>query len=303
MAKARRCGLDNQTIIIVSIVLVVGIALTVGQILFLTLTSCRNKNDIMFMIDDSKSVVDEDFQRTKDFIVRIANSDDITLAKKTANIAAGSFSKVAGFMDKFPNDHYMYEPDVIQQQMNSYQRMDCTDGENMFTPIDQRGCTNTVGALEFVSDTMIRDRSGYKTLIFMTDGGSNMGAERQDINLIGSSADAIKDQGTDIYTIRVGDSVEKYKDADNAEMEAIASGDTPKEKEQYMYRVQNFTALDVLVVDLSDKLCSKNYWLAAIPITVALIFIVIKLALDYCEHKKHERETEETAAMNRTEVM
>jgi len=296
-------GLDKQTLIIISIVLFIGISLTVGQILFLTLTSCRNKNDIMFMLDDSDSIQNDDFNKVKDFVIQIANSKGITLSENKANIVAGSFAKQAQFMDNFQNDHYMFKPEVVKLEMKNYVRQVCSSG-GFFENAADRACTNTIAGLEFVSSDMIRDRKGFKTLIFMTDGGSNMEAKRQDINLIQQAADEIKDQGTTVYTIKVDDPErkEKYKDQDNAELAAIASGNTEAEKEKYMFEAENFDQLEQLALDLGDKLCSKNYWLAAIPLTVALIFVAIKLGLNYYEHKKFQGEEAEAAAMNRTEM-
>lgn len=296
-------GLDRQTLIIISIVLFIGIAITIGQILFLTLTSCRNKNDIMFMMDDSDSITDENFNKVKDFVVQIANSKGITLSENKANIVAGSFAKQAEFMDNFPNDHYMFKPEVVKIQMDNYIRQECSSG-GFFDNFKDRACTNTIAGLDFVSSEMIRDRKGYKTLIFMTDGGSNMEGKRQDINLIQQSADNIKNQGTTVYTIKVDDPDRNpdYAAADNAELAAIASGNTEAEKENYMFQVKRFDELEQLALDLGDKLCSKNYWLAAIPLTVALIFVIIKVGLNYCEHKKFQEEEAEAAAMNRTEM-
>jgi len=299
MAASNCCGLDKQTTIIISVILTIALALTIGQVLFLSLTSCRNKNDIMFMMDDSKSVSDEDFQKAKNFILEIANSKNLTINKNKGNIATGSFSKSAGWMDTLEN-HYMYDPNVIKVQLDNYARLDCTDS-TFFTPVSERGCTNTIAALDFVNDNMIRSRKGFKTLIFVTDGGSNMNSKRQDINLIESSAEAIKDQGTEVYTIRVGES-EKHKEDDDAEMFAIASGNSVEEKAAYMYQVDSFEELNDLVGEFSDKLCSKNWWLVSIPLLVAFIFIGIKLGLNYCEHKKFQSEEAEAEKMNRTEL-
>jgi len=297
-------GLDKQTLIIISIVLFIGIAIAIGQILFLTLTSCRNKNDIMFMMDDSSSINNEDFNKVKDFVVTIANSKGITLSENKANIVAGSFAKQAQFMDKFPEDHYMFNAEVIKNQMDNYVRQACSSSSGFFVKVEDRACTNTIAGLDFVSSDMIRDRKGFKTLIFMTDGGSNMEGKRQDLNQIKKSADSIKDQGVTVYTISVDDPDRNadYKIEDQKELSVIASGNTDAEKQNYMFQVKYFNELDQLALELGDQLCSKNYWLVAIPLTVALVFVIIKLTLNYCEHKKFQQEEAEAATLNRTEL-
>ena len=92
-------------LIIISISLVVGIF----QFLWLTFGPCRNKTDLVFMIDDSGSIKDADFEKTKNFVSSIVQSEDISVSKKSVNVALCKFSNdaqwIGGEMDHYIQHH------------------------------------------------------------------------------------------------------------------------------------------------------------------------------------------------------
>merc|ERR1712226_1725537 len=112
----------------------------------------------------------------------------------------------------------------------------------------QKEETNTIGALEFV-----------------TDGKSQLDTEPQDYNRIKKVASDVKEMGVTIYTIGVG------KDVSEKELFAISSGDTPRKKEKFfMFNVLDFDHLAPVLRSLEDQLCTPSYWLAAVPILLLI---------------------------------
>jgi len=304
--------MDKQSIIIISIVLIIGVVLSVGQILWINFTSCNNKNDFMFMVDNS--VGDEGIEDIKDFIVQVASSPKITLTENKANIAAAGFAipppSSAEYLDNFPKDHYMYELPVIKQQLAQYERKICPKPSVFSTK--GYGCTDVVGALGFVRTSMVRDRGAGSTkrLIFTTDGTSNVDGYKQSLQDINSAAQLVKNQDVEIYTIDITntDDLSSNNDTElvvisSGVCEGVPLGTRCAAKDKYMKTVESSAELNSLVDDLVDELCSKNFWLAAIPIAVALVLVGIKLGLDYFEAKKHDKEVREMENIGlRTEV-
>lgn len=205
----------------------------------------------------------------------------VTLSENKANIAAAGFAvpppDSAEYIDNFPKDHYMYELPVIKQQLNQYQRKVCP---KPFISLSGWGCTDVIGALGFVRTKMMRDRGAGSTrrLIFTTDGTSNVDGEKQSLSKINSAAQTLKSQGVEIYTIGITNT-ESVRDYNQTELvvissgvcEGVALGQPCAAKDKYMKTVRTTEELESLVGDLVDELCSKNYWLAAIPIAIALV--------------------------------
>merc|ERR1712110_18795 len=283
----------------ISIVLVVGVLLSVGQILWISLTSCNNKNDFMFIVDNS--VGDKGMENIKRFIIQVASSDKITLAENKVNIAAAGFAipppPSAEYIDNFPKNHYMYELGVIKQQVQQYERKKCP---KPFLSTSGYGCTDVIGALNFVRTSMMRDRGSGSTkrLIFTTDGGSNVDGKKQSLEGINAAAQILKSNGVEIYTVGInGDSTEILAGYDETELVVMSSGECDGEplgykcpaKEKYVKLVESSYQLDQIVDDLVDEVCSKNYWLAAIPIAIALLLVGIKLFLNKYEADKHDK--------------
>jgi len=277
--------LDKQSIIIISIVLVVGVLLSVGQILWISLTSCNNKNDFMFMVDNS--VGDEGMTYIKNFIIQVASNKKITLAENKANIAAAGFAipppPSAEYIDNFPKNHYMYELGVIKQQVQQYERKKCPK-PSIFSK-GGYGCTDIIGALNFVRTSMMRDRGAGSTkrLIFTTDGGSNVDGKKQSLNAMNAAAQILKSNGVEIYTIGITNT-EDLTGYNETELVVISSGECDGKplgykcpaKEKYVKLVSSSAQLNDIVDDLFDELCSKNYWLAVIPIAIALLHVVFR---------------------------
>lgn len=221
----------------------------------------------MFMLDDSGSVNDEDFDKTVNFVMNVTMSEKITLDKSYVRIGLAAFSSKAKWMAPYK---FMHEKVKILTELHKYTR--------------QKEETNTIGALEFVRDEMLfeaRDDFTKKFLIFMTDGKSQLDTEPQDYNTIKSVARDIKNKDAVIYTIGVG------KDVSEKELFAISSGETPRKKEKfYMFNVEDFDQLTPVLRSIEDQLCTPSYWLAAVPILLLVGFILTKFYLDYREAKK-----------------
>merc|ERR1712027_71978 len=156
--------------------------------------------------------------------------------------------------------------------------------------------TDMIRALEFVNKQMMEyaRTNSDKILLFMTDGKSQ-GADQlpQSLSIIRKLANELKEEGVRIYVIAIGGNV------DQDELETISSsqceateekGKVCKDSEKFIIKVDDF---DGVISELAGQVCEHQYWMAAIPIIVAILFVVIKLLLDRREAKKLDKDTQE----------
>merc|ERR1712014_118179 len=152
---------------------------------------------------------------------------------------------------------------------------------------------------EFVNKQMMEySRAGSdKVLLFMTDGKSQ-GPDQlpQSLATIRKLAGELKEEGVRIYVIAIGENV------DQDELETISSseckaseekGKVCKDSEKFIIKVDDFGGLDDVISELAGQVCEHQYWMAPIPILVAILFVVIKLLLDRREAKKLDKDTQE----------
>merc|ERR1711972_656715 len=59
----------------------------------------------------------------------------------------------------------------------------------------------------------------------------------------------------------------------------------------FIIKVNDFDGLDGVISELAGQVCEHQYWMAAVPILVAVLFVVIKILLDRREVKKLEEDT------------
>lgn len=290
---------DKQSCKIISIVVTICIALAALDIAWTYWGPC--KADVMLMLDDSASITELDFKKVKQFVKKLADDESIKDQMDNENIQFGiaTFSKCAKWMGQSgdnPNEcdanaaglKYVHNSYSMNSVLRDYKRM--------------KDNTDVIRALEFVDRQMLDPNAGAKSnsdkmLLFMTDGEST-GADYQPQSLpaISKLADKLKEQGVNIYVIAIG------KKVDQNEIEAISSsqctaseedGKICKNSEKFIIKVDDFDGLDDVISKLASQVCNHQYWMAAIPIVVAILFVVIKLWLDRREARKLEKDANE----------
>lgn len=277
---------DKQSCKIISIVVTICVALAALDLAWTYFGPC--KADVMMMLDDSGSVSDSDFGKVKDFVRKLANDESINEQLDDGNVQIGmaTFSQCSRWMGQGgeecnANEHslkFVHNRYSMNEILDNYQRME--------------SITDMIKALEFVNKHMMdyaRSNSD-KILLFMTDGVSQGEDElRQNLATIKKQAQKLKDEGVRIYVIAVGEMV------DQMEIETISSsecestekkGKVCKDAEKFIIKVDDFDGLDGVISELAGQVCNHQYWMAAIPIVVAILFVVIKLLLDRREAKK-----------------
>merc|ERR1711972_130780 len=113
--------------------------------------------DLIFMLDDSGSIENPDFEKTKDFVRTIVNSKDLQIEEKRINVALTTFTDTAEWMSL--EEKFLYDEAKINSALNNYQR--------------RSDDTNMIRALEFVSKSVLgKGRRNYDEtiLVFLTDG-------------------------------------------------------------------------------------------------------------------------------------
>jgi len=281
---------DKQSCIIISIVLSIGFILAGLDIAWTMFGPCSA--DVMLMLDDSGSVTDTDFDQVKSFVKQLANDESIKdqMDKENVQFGMATFSECARWMDQkgeecdsnAPSLKYVHNSFSMKTILKDYQRME--------------SITDMIKALEFVNKQMLEygRTSSDKVLMFMTDGKSQgPDYQKQDLATIRRLSNQLKEAGVRIYVIAVGDSV------DQDELETISSseckasektGKVCKNSEKFIIKVNDFDGLDGVISELAGQVCEHQYWMAAVPILVAILFVVIKVLLDRREVKNLERD-------------
>lgn len=284
---------DKQSCKIISIVVTICVALAALDIAWTIWGPC--KADVMLMLDDSGSVTDSDFTKVKEFVKQLADDESIKdqMDKENVQFGMATFSECSKWMDQKGDEcdatkaslKYVHNSFSMNTILKNYQRME--------------SITDMIRALEFVNKQMMEyaRSNSDKVLLFMTDGKSQ-GADQQpqSLSTIRKLADELKEVGVRIYVIAIGENV------DQDELESISSsqckasetkGKVCKDSEKFIIKVDDFDGLDDVIGELAGQVCEHQYWMAAIPILVAILFVVIKLLLDRREAKKLDNDAKE----------
>nr|XP_057918664.1 integrin alpha-M-like [Doryrhamphus excisus] len=190
-----------------------------------SLTECRNRADIAFLLDGSGSVVAEDFERMKIFISNLIS----TFVDKDSKFAIAQFSTG-------PTIHFYFDTFNVDNWQNDI---------NTITQI--KGSTYTAKAIEHVvNNTFVPGRGSRanvkKILIVITDGQSNDSGE------LSSAATEAEKKNIIRFSIGVGNAFNLSSAI--TELNAIAS--SPSQK--YVFRVDNFKALKEIQRTLEDTI-------------------------------------------------
>merc|ERR1739847_260974 len=84
--------------LILLIVAVLACVVGLVQFLYLYFGPCRNRTDIIFMLDDSASIKDESFNYAKDFVKQIITDDELSVERSYVNVAIASFATRADWI-------------------------------------------------------------------------------------------------------------------------------------------------------------------------------------------------------------
>lgn len=189
------------------------------------------EQDIVFILDSSTSVGDDNFQRMIDFVKTFLHVADIDSGAVRVGVLTYSTSVHIQFM------------------LNTWH----TKGD-IFLALDtipyMYGSTNTADGLRSMRVEMFTrsagDRSGVPNIaIVMTDGVSNINSRRTV-----PEADEAKSEGIRIYALGIG-----LTETD--ELKKISS----KPLQHYLYTVEDFSELDILQDHLFKSFCPGGYYI------------------------------------------
>lgn len=199
----------------------------VGSVVPSTPPECRTQADIAFLLDGSGSVSAEDFDRMKTFVKNLVRG----FLGKDTKFSISQFSTN-------PTVHYnfnTFNDNRWESQINGIQQL--------------TGWTYTAKAMEHVVNNVFSSSKGSrpnvkKVLIVITDGQSN------DRRYLGGSANLAERKKIVRFAIGVGNAF--TTSAAKEELDTIAS----RPPANYVFRVDNFGALDIIRQNLQDKIFS-----------------------------------------------
>ncbi|KAK3793901.1 hypothetical protein RRG08_033477 [Elysia crispata] len=188
---------------------------------------CGKSADIVFLVDDSRSIWFKHFNQEIDFVQRLITRFHVSSYK--TRFAALTFS--SGVREVFPFGRFNTEYEVRHALETIYQ--------------SNGGTTDTYKAIEYARDYTFRHaRVGVpRILIIITDGGSQ---ERQRAKLEATTA---KLAGIQIFVIGIGLYLEPYH------LEDLASEPTPR----YLYSVSSFPKLLTVDWRIAEQVCQASY--------------------------------------------
>ena len=204
--------------------------LSYGNVVFVSVTDCGAKVDMVFVLDASTSVTEFNFQVVKDFLIDFLSE---------ASIDDGS---VRVGIITFSDDDY------LQFHLNAH-----GDRASLNRAIDsmpyRQGSTNTADALLTMRSEMFTaangDRAGVPNVaIVITDGVSNINSRRTI-----PEAEQARAEGIHIYSIGIGLT-------DTKELDGMAS----RPVEDNRYSVQDFSGLHTLRDDIFHAICQRQYF-------------------------------------------
>lgn len=188
--------------------------------------SCSNPADIMFLMDGSNSIDNQEWTQEKDFVARMINAFDITPA--TINVGFSVYSSTVDTIGLYP-----FRPKIV---LSAWVK-------SLAHPTGI--ATNTAQGIASVRDVFRQQpasrRNAPKILIVITDGSSENPAET--IN----QARMAKDEGIRIMAVGIGNNVFKE------ELQQIATN------ERKFYTAPNFAALRGIESDIRNMVCRGKH--------------------------------------------
>lgn len=190
---------------------------------------CTNNADIVFILDASGSVREENFVKTKDFVKQMV--DSINVDRLGSNLAVVTFSDDAR----------------IHFRLSDY-----NNRVDMIRAIDAipytRGTTNTASALRLVRQQVFREQDGDRPdlrniAILMTDGGSN------DFSETLKEARLAREAGITMISVGIKDWVNMV------EIREIASD--PDDRN--VFSIESFDVINRIQSDLKAIICNQGY--------------------------------------------
>jgi len=295
MAEIHWCG----RILYISIAIAFCMAL--GEALYFILAPCQSKVDMIFMLDTSQSVSENDLKNMTNFCETIIKHKNV---EENGQSIIAQFSHIPEFI--LENDsRYIADTDVISSNLENFKQLGYY--------------TNTWGALRFIDNLMVNaefkrnDTTVKNVLFFVTDGNSEVPNQyqlmeanhdgnktcreqritdkkgnsvcpriAQPIELITETARSIEGKNVEIYAVGVAA-------ANETELLAIAGDETRT------FKVDNFEKLDGVAGALVEQLCTIHWWLLSIPAAVMVLGFLIQILLSQLEVRKHKAEEDECA--------
>ncbi|XP_023932349.1 uncharacterized protein LOC106160501 [Lingula anatina] len=190
---------------------------------------CDDPTDVMFILDASSSVLDENFEKMKAFVKEVIHGWEI------GTVRAGMITYALPASTKLEFD--------LKTYLNKQDLLAAVD-EVFYTscPPEAEACTATGNALRLMRQTMTQNRAGIrndapKIAIILTDGNTNIG--------LNSTEEAIraKAEGIAIYAVGIG------PDIDYEELVRISAFE-PKRVAQ-----TTFGLLPTLIKSVSKRAC------------------------------------------------
>ena len=192
-------------------------------------TDCPDPADVVFAIDSSGSIGQENYYTVLDFAKTVVSSLNV-----------GPQTRVG--IETFANER------ELQFNLNSFDDKDALINAISFPYT--RGSTNTAAAIKFMNENMFKDqygdRPGFRNVaIVITDGESNDRKETFQM--------AVEARKNDIEIIAIG--VNMKSNAGRQELRALASDPD----EFNMFNVNNFTALYGITDNIVAAVCNSKF--------------------------------------------
>lgn len=192
------------------------------------ITACKEgKADIMFVLDESSSVDQENFETMKTFVQNVVS--DLPIGSDSVNV--GLLKYGFGVHEEF--------------DLNKYQ--DPTSLKNAINEVDYvGGITNTHKALDYIRTDSFTAPKGDREdapniAILITDGKST------DKQKTMEAAERLKAAGVIVFSIGIDK-------ADEEELKAIASNPSS----EYVFFVESFSSLDKIKEHISSDICTSK---------------------------------------------
>ena len=202
-----------------------------------SLSACQTSVDMVFLLDESGSVGASNFGKVKQFVQKVI--DFFNVGKTGTHIAVETYST------QTTRHFYLNSYFTKSELRNAVSKI-----------VFKGGWTYTGEALDIVRTYVLNEKYGMRTdpgipkvLVLLTDGKSNGKG-------VLDPANALRNQGVNIFSIGVGSGVSK------AELNLIAS-DPDKD---YVFELTSFNDLSSWVDRLSSVSCSGRYCLESLYI-------------------------------------
>jgi hypothetical protein len=204
-------------------------------ILFL---GCDTKADVTFIVDSSEDVGKDNFNKQIEFLKRTVN--DLKVAPDKTQISVVTFS--SGVYNQFFLNQYATKADALA----AIDRIPYISGR-----------THTSDALKYVTRTSFSPIHGARSnvphiAVLMTNGPSTAK------DLTKFQGQVAKDNNIIVYGVGVGSGV------DMDELSSVTSSPSHR----YLFKAENYGALNSLSSALSTKLCNGMYYLFLLKVVV-----------------------------------